>query len=153
MPAWASPRCGTSRSSSASSRSLNVLFEQLDFVYLPSRDVATDTAYYTDELGAELVFAIEAFGTRVAMVRLSPTPPALLLAGHLEGNLPILVHRVDDLDDAIALLQERGARVGSRFGIPHGTGVELITPGPQRLAVYELSRPDAAERLAGRRDF
>lgn len=129
------------------------MFELLDFVYLPSRDVAADVAHYTAGLGAELVFAIEAFGTRVAMVRLTADPPALLLAEHLEGDQPVLVFRVGDLKRAIAELDERGVEVGARFGIPHGPGVELVNPGPQRAALYELTRPESAERLNGRRDF
>ena len=56
------------------------MFDRLDFVYLPSRNVATDLRHFTDGLGAEVVFAIEAFGTRVAMVRLAPDPPPLLFA-------------------------------------------------------------------------
>ena len=43
-------------------------FEALDFIYMPSRDVARDLGYYVEVLGAQLVFAIEAFGTRVAQV-------------------------------------------------------------------------------------
>lgn len=89
----------------ASRRSLRVVFDQLDFVYLPSRDVAADVIHFVDGLGARLVFAIEAFGTRVAMIRLSPDPPALLLAGHLPGDQPVLVHRVPDLERAVAELQ------------------------------------------------
>jgi hypothetical protein len=49
------------------------VFDGLEFVYLPSRDVAADLKHFTDQVGAELVFAIEAFGTRVAIVRLSRT--------------------------------------------------------------------------------
>jgi hypothetical protein len=129
------------------------VFERLDFVYLPSRDVAADIAHYIDGLGAELVFAIEAFGTRVAMLRLSPDPPPLLLAGHLEGDQPVLVYRVADLERTVGALQRRGVEVAVRFEIPHGPGVELANPGPQRVALYELTRPDARERLGGRRDF
>jgi len=129
------------------------VFEALDFVYLPSRDVAGDLAHFTERLGAELVFAIEAFGTRVAMVKLTPDPPALLLAGHLEGDQPVLVHRVADLERALAELGERGVQVAARFEIPHGPGAELVDPGPQRLAIYELARPQAPARLVGRRDF
>jgi hypothetical protein len=129
------------------------MFDRLDFVYLPSRDVAADMIHFTGRLGAEPVFAIEAFGTRVAMVRLDPDPPALLLAGHLEGDQPVLVYRVTDLDQAIADLEEREVKVAVRFEIPHGPGAELTNPGPQRIALYQLTRPAAAERLAGRRDF
>ena len=129
------------------------MFERLDFIYLPSHDVAADVAHYTGGLGGELVFAIEAFGTRVAMVRLAPDPPALLLAGHLEGDQPVLVHRVADLEAALGDLERRGVQVAVRFEIPHGPGAELVLPGPQRLALYELTRPGAPERLAGRRDF
>jgi hypothetical protein len=129
------------------------VFERLDFVYLPSRDVAADVAHYVDGLGAELVFTIERFGTRVAMVRLSPEPPALLLAEHLDGDAPVLVHRVDDLDAAISELRERGVGIGERFEMPFGVGVELELPGPQRIAIYELTRPERGAGLAGRRDF
>jgi hypothetical protein len=128
------------------------MFECLDFVYLPSRDVAADVTHFTRRLGGKLVFAIEAFGTRVAMVRLDPHPPPLLLAEHLEGDQPVLVCRVADLD-RIAELRDRGVEVAVRFEIPHGPGAELANPGPQRVALYQLTRPAADARLAGRRDF
>ena len=129
------------------------MFDRLDFVYLPSRDVAADLIHFSRRLGAELVFAIEAFGTRVAMVRLAPDPPPLLLAGHLRGDQPILVYRVENLDRASAELRDRHVEIGAGFEIPHGRGVEVINPGPQRIALYECTRPGAGERLAGRRDF
>ncbi|HLY47850.1 MAG TPA: hypothetical protein VKR21_01525 [Solirubrobacteraceae bacterium] len=129
------------------------MFESLDFVYLPSRDAAAELARFTEGLGAEPVFAIEAFGTRVAMVRLTDDPPALLLAEHLAGEQPVLVFRVSDLERTVDELAGRGVEIRARFGIPHGPGVELATPGPQRIALYELTRPEASQRLAGRRDF
>jgi hypothetical protein len=78
------------------------VFEQLDFVYMPSRDTAADVQHFVDDLGARLVFAIEAFDSRVAMLELTDGPPAILLADHMEGERPVLVFRVDDLDVAIA---------------------------------------------------
>jgi glyoxalase/bleomycin resistance protein/dioxygenase superfamily protein len=128
-------------------------FEALDFVYMPSSDAAADVRHFTEVLGGELVFAIERFGTRVAMVQLTPAPPAVLLAEHLEGERPILVFRVDDLDGAVAAVEARGFEVGERFGIPHGPGCMLEAPGGQRLALYQLTRPGVVERLVGRRDF
>ena len=127
--------------------------EALDFVYMPSPDVARDLGFYKEILGGEVVFAIEAFGARVAHVWLSDGGPRLLLADHLAGEAPVLVHRVADLDAAVARIERRGVEVGARFGIPHGPCVELRTPGGQRLALYELTRPGADERLAGRLDF
>lgn len=129
------------------------MFDSLDFVYLPSRDVAADLKLFRDGMGGTLVFAIEAFGTRVAMVELSERPPPVLLAEHLEGDAPVLVFRVADLERTVSELAERGVRIGARFGIPHGPGVELETGGPQRIALYELTRPEAPARLAGRQDF
>jgi len=129
------------------------VLESLDFLYLPSRDVAGDLERFTDGLGGRLVFAIEAFGTRVAMVELTSGGPPVLLAGHLEGDQPVLVYRVADLDSALAELESRDAPAEVRFEIPHGPGAELSLPGPQRIALYELTRPGAPARLAGRRDF
>jgi hypothetical protein len=120
---------------------------------MPSEDVAAEVGYFTDVLGARLVFAIEAFGTRVAMVQLSDEPPDLLLAGHLEGERPILVYRVADLDLAMDELELRGWQRGERFGIPHGPACSIEAPGGHRLAIYELTRPGAAAQLSGRRDF
>jgi hypothetical protein len=128
-------------------------FERLDFLYMPSADVAAEVEYFTGVLGGRLVFAIEAFGTRVAMVKLSDEPPDILLAGHLEGERPILVYRVADLDAAIQGLEARGWGPEPRFGIPHGPCCAFNAPGGHRLAVYELTRPETAAHLAGRRDF
>src|SRR5919201_5189652 len=131
----------------------DVSLEQLDFLYMPSRDVAADLAFYTEQLDAEIVFAIEAFGTRVAQVRLSEGSPRILLAEHLEGEAPVLVFRVADLDAAVAELERRGLDTGPRFGFPHGPCVEFRAPSGQRIAVYELTRPEADAHLEGRRDF
>jgi hypothetical protein len=128
-------------------------FEQLDFIYSPSGDVAADMEAFVTMLGAEIGFAIEAFGTRVAMVRLAPGEPPLLLAEHLEGDQPILVFRVADLTTTAEDLRGRGVDLGAPFEMPYGHGVELVNPGPQRVAVYERTRPDRGASLAGRRDF
>ena len=128
-------------------------FDRLDFLYIPSRDPAADAGHFTGALGGWLVFAIEAYGTRVAMVELSDEPPALLFTDHLEGERPILVYRVGDLEGAAAELASRGFDPGPSFGIPHGPCRSFRTPGGHRVAIYQLTRPAVAERFAGRRDF
>ena len=128
------------------------MFDALDFVYLPSRDVAVDLKHFTDQLGAELVFAIEAFGTRVAMVRLAADPPPLLFAGHLQGDQAILVYRVESYDQAVRELERRGVGALHRLEIPHGPCASFTAAGGQRIAVYELVRPGAAAHFDGRID-
>lgn len=128
-------------------------FEALDFIYMPSHDVAGDVAYFTDVLGASLVFAIEGMGTRLAMLHVSPPPPAILLADHLEGERPVLVFRVADLRASMQELESRGWNAGAQLEIPQGPICSFETPGGQRLAIYQLTRPEVGETFAGRRDF
>ena len=129
------------------------VFDELEFIYSPSFDVAAEVRYYVEGLGAEVVYAIEAFDTRVAMLRLTEAGPMLLLAQHLHGDRPVLIYRVADLDAAEADLTSRGVRCGQRFGFPDGDAIELDIPGPQRIAVYQRTRPERAAHLEGRRDF
>ena len=128
-------------------------FEQLDFVYTPSHDVAADMRYFTDILGARLVFAIDAMGIRVAMLELGEQSPRVILAGHLEGERPVLVYRVADLAVAIADLESRGWTPEATLEIPQGPCCSFRTPGDHRIAMYELTRPDVVAHFAGRRDF
>jgi len=128
-------------------------FEQLDYVYTPSRDVAADMRWFTEVLGGRLVFAIEGMGARVAMIELTDGPPRILLADHLEGDVPILVYRVANLAEAQRELEARGWERGHTLEIPQGPVCSFRARGGQRLAIYELTRPGVAESFAGRRDF
>jgi hypothetical protein len=121
------------------------LFKQLDFIYLPSRDVAADLQYFTDILGAKLTFAVEGMGTRVAMLELSEQPPHVLLAGHLAGERPVMVYRVADIEQAMHELEARGWKRGQSLEIPHGPVCSFTTPGGHRLAIYQLTRPEVGE--------
>ena len=129
------------------------LFEQLDFIYMPSRDVAADVRYFTEVLGAQHTFAVEGMGTRVAMVQLTEQPPRLLLAGHLDGDRPVAVYRVADIERVADELEARGWERGHMLEIPHGPVCSFTTPGGHRLAIYQLTRPEAGEHFVGRRDF
>lgn len=130
------------------------MFEHLDYVYMPSDDVAADLAFFTDVLGGRCIFAIDGMGTRVAMVELTETPPRILLAGHLEGDRPVLVYRVDELDATMTELTDRGWTPGRTLEIPQGPICSFTAPGGQRLAIYQLTRPDVeAANFVGRRDF
>ena len=128
-------------------------FERLDFIYMPSRDVAADSEYFADMLGGRIVFAIEAMGARVSMIELTDQPPNLLLTDHLEGERPILVFRVRDLEGSLAELERRGWKRERTFEIPHGPCCSFETPGGHRIAVYQLTRPEVDDHFGGRCDF
>src|SRR4051794_22655036 len=125
----------------------------LDVLYVPSRDVAADVAFYRDTLGARVVFAIEAMGTRVAEVAPAREGPRVILAEHLAGDAPILLHRVSDLNQTLAELAARGLRVDARVELPLGPCAPFRSPGGQRLGLYQLTRPEVDKRFAGRADF
>ncbi len=128
-------------------------FERLDFLYIPSRDVAADMVFFTETLGGRVIFAIEGMGARVAAIELAPDSPRLLLADHLEGESPVLVFRVADLDATLAELEASGWVSEHTFEIPHGPCCSFRSPGGHRIALYQLTRPEVATHFDGRRDF
>jgi hypothetical protein len=125
-------------------------FESLDFIYTPSSDVAADVDYLTRTIGSTVVFAIESNGTRVAAVELTAWPPLVVLADHLKGERPILVYRVGNLSEATVDLESRGWKPERTLEIPHGPCRSFRTPGGQRIAFYELTRPEVAQHFSGR---
>jgi hypothetical protein len=128
-------------------------FGQLDFLYTPSDDVASDMAYFADVLGGRIVFAVENNGVRVAAVALSDGPPLVLLTDHLEGRETIFIYRVDDLEGSLAEMEARGWARERSFEIAHGPCCSFTTPGGKRVALYQLTRAEAARHFDGRRDF
>ena len=128
-------------------------FESLDFIYHPSRDPKRDLTYFIEVLGGRLRFAVEGMGARVAAIELAPPPPLLLLADHVQGDTPILVYRVPNLRQELSALSKRGWEREATFEIPHGPICSFHAPGGQRIAVYQLTRPQAAATFEGRRDF
>jgi hypothetical protein len=127
--------------------------DQLDFLYMPSRDVAVDIAYFAEVLGGRVVFAVDSMGTRVAAVSLGTGAPLLLFAGHLDGDIPVLVYRVTDLQEALDAMEAREWKRESTFEIPHGPCCSFRTPGGHRVALYQATRPGATAHFEGRRDF
>lgn len=127
--------------------------ERLDFLYIPSIDVAADLRFFAEVLGGRVVFAIQDGGTRVAAVELTPGPPLVLLADHLTGERPIFVYRVADLREALGALAGRGWTREHTFEIPQGPCCSFAGPGGHRVALYELTRPGVINDFEGRRDF
>jgi hypothetical protein len=128
-------------------------FDQLDYLYTPSSDVAKDAKFFTEVLGGRLAFAVEGMGARVAMIELTGGPPHVLLTDHLESDRAIYIYRVKDLSKAVAALKKRGLKRENRLEIPIGPCSSFVLPGGQRVALYEASRPDVLKHFLGRTDF
>jgi catechol 2,3-dioxygenase-like lactoylglutathione lyase family enzyme len=127
------------------------MFASLDFVYMPTPDVDAAVRWYVEVLGAELAWRVRAMGTTVAAIRVGGTSPLVLLAGHLQGDTPVLVHRVDDYAATTGALRSAGVEL-HELEIPHGPCAVFVAEGGQRFAVYELTRPEATSYFDGRID-
>jgi hypothetical protein len=102
-------------------------------------------------MGAEVVFAIGAFGTRVAQVGLTGGGPRLL-AEHLEGDTPVLRLGMGDLDPTMAELSAAGcAPSRARHPARAMRGLPRAWRAAARRLRAHPPRPDA--RHAGRHDF
>ena len=120
---------------------------RLEYLYMGSKDVARDLAYYVDVLGAEVVWDFSDFGTRVAGLRLWEEGPMLLLAGHRHAPSLLPVFAVGSFARVEPELRRRGWRPdGGKFGIPDGDCYLFKDPSGNEMAIYEDSRPHALER-------
>ena len=129
------------------------MFCSLDYLYVPARDIESSVRYYTDQLRGELIWKIHACNAWVAAVRLSPTGPLVLLADHLDGDTPILIYRVEQLETSAAGLRLRGwVPENGPFEIPNGPCYTFRDPTGVRLAIYENQRPEVNWEFAGRID-
>ena len=103
-------------------------FQQLDFVYTPSRDVATDLGYFSEVLGARVVFAVEAMGTRVAAVQLTDlVHPFRVPAVAIDGTDAGAVHAA--MADAVARARSAGGPCESPWSSP-AVRTPLLPSGP-----------------------
>jgi hypothetical protein len=124
----------------------------LDYLYVPTSDVDGAIDLHVAALGAVLEWKVRAMDTVVASLWVSDSGPRILLSGHLEGEHPILVYRVASYDDALAQLRSGGITDIRELEIPHGPCASFRTSDGQRLAVYELVRPEARTHFDGRFD-
>ena len=125
----------------------------LDYVYAPSSDVAGDARWFTEIIGAECVFAIDADGTRVAMLRVGSDGPPVLVTDHLPDDRPVFIYRVSSLAAVSQVLVARGWKNDRTLELPMGPATTFRAPGGLRLAIYEAIRPFVVDSMAGRRDF
>ena len=111
-----------------------------------SKDVGRDVDFYVGQLGGELVWRFESFGTEVAAVRLG-TGPLVLLAGHRDAPSVLQIWEVDDLDEAVTELKEAGwAGPETRVEVPEGPCLVLHDATGNEIGFLERVRPGVLEK-------
>ena len=141
-------RRGSRRCLRATVPAIESTFLSLDFIYVPTGDVDSTVRHYVEVLGADLRWKVRGMGTVVACLTIAGDGPAILLSGHLEGEVPVLVYRVADYAATVADLRSAGVEL-HELEIPHGPCASFRAAGGQRYAVYELVRPEAATHFDG----
>ena len=117
----------------------------LAYLYIGTADFDRDCAYYATVLGAERVWAFNAFGARVAAFRVCQGP-LFLLADHRPAPSCMPVLAVADLDATIAALKARGWQTeGEPFEIPNGPCYRFADPSGNPYALFQNDRPEAME--------
>ena len=129
-----------------------MIFESLDFLYIPAPNIQESITYYTKVLDGELLWKIHAYGVWVACVKLSNKEPHILLANHIERKDLMLVYRVSDLDKAASELRARGWNEEKSLEIPNGPCLTFRDPADNSIVIYENRRPHVMRDFKGRID-
>jgi catechol 2,3-dioxygenase-like lactoylglutathione lyase family enzyme len=117
---------------------------RLAYLYLGTPDVRRAAAFYVSALGAEVVWAFDRFGARVAALRIGDGP-LLLLADHRPAGECRLLYRVDDISAAVAELRAAGATDLVEIGVPPGPCVICDDAAGNPIGVIEETRPGRME--------
>jgi len=129
------------------SKNKGASFGRLRYLYMGTSNVQKDVDYYTKALGAEKIWDISSFGTRVAALRLG-NGPLLILADHRPAPSCILIFQVDDLEAISKELRRRGWKPeGERFEIPEGPCYRFNDPSGNLFALLEITRPHVLGRI------
>jgi hypothetical protein len=129
-----------------------MIFESLDFLYIPAPNIQESITYYTKVLDGELLWKIHAYGVWVACVKLSDKEPHILLANHIKRKDLMLVYRVSDLDEAASELRARGWNEEKSLEIPNGPCLTFRDPADNLIVIYENRRPHIMRDFKGRID-
>ena len=130
-----------------------MMFESLDFLYVPAPEIESSIRYYTEVLGSKLLWKIHAFGVWVACIKLSENErPYVLLADHINKKDIMLIYRVENLELTARKLRSKGWKEENRIEIPPGPCYVFRDPADNALVIYENARPYVMQEFTGRID-
>jgi predicted enzyme related to lactoylglutathione lyase len=122
-------------------------FQNLDYLYVGSSDFERDVRFYKDTLKAELLWAFNKFGSKVAAFRLAYGGPTVMLADHLKTPSIEPIFSVSDLEASIKTLKARGVDdIQGPIDTPAGRACSFKDPGGNRYSLVQNDKPEAMER-------
>ena len=117
-------------------------FGKLVYLYVGTSDFDRDLKYYTNVLGAKVLWNHHAFGAKVAALRLCEGPQ-YLLADHRRAPSCLPLFEVKDLKAKAKELRSRGWKSeGRSFEVPPGPCMLFKDPSGNELALLENVRPN-----------
>lgn len=118
-------------------------FGELVYLYVGTRDLAADLAFYNEAMGADLVWRFQAFDADVAAVRVG-AGPLVVLADHRPAPSVLPIWRVRSVDVCAEWLHATGwGAVTTRVGVPDGPCLVLRDRSGNELGLLQQDRPDA----------
>jgi len=124
----------------------------LEFLYIGTAAFERDCNYYRNVLGAELIWAFNAFDAKVAAFRIC-SGPLFLLADHRPTPSCMPIMAVEDLQKTVAALKERGWQSdGESFEIPNGPCYRFTDPSGNQMAIFQNLRPQTMEQSFADKD-
>ncbi len=121
-------------------------FKSLEYLYVGTKNFESDVLYYRNTLKAELVWAFEKFGAKVAAFRLA-YGPLILLADHKKAPSIEPIFSVENLELSIKELKERGVKeLEGPLQTPNGPAYSFRDPSGNQFSLLQNERPEAMER-------
>ena len=115
----------------------------LRYLYMGTSNTLRDADYYAKVLGAQNLWDVSSFETRVIALRLGEGP-VILLADHRPAPRCIMIYEVDHLKRVSGELRRRGWKpLGEQFEIPEGPCYRFNDPSGNPLALLQITRPNA----------
>ncbi len=121
-------------------------FKNLEYLYVGCNEFDSDVRFYKDTIKAELLWAFNKFGSKVAAFKMA-YGPVLLLADHKKAPSIEPIFSVDNLETAVKSLKEKGiAKLDGPIDTPNGRAYSYKDPSGNQFSILQNENPEAMER-------
>ncbi|MBS1957034.1 MAG: VOC family protein [Cyanobacteria bacterium SZAS-4] len=121
-------------------------FKNLEYLYVGCNDFDVDVRFYKDTIKAELLWAFDKSGSKVAAFKMA-YGPVLLLANHKKAPSIEPIFSVDNLETAVKSLKEKGiSKLDGPIDTPNGKAYSFKDLSGNQFSILQNENPEAMER-------